>query len=141
MLHSEKPPERAVLERAFDALPDVPGLMRKQTEAPLFGMVREALGGKGETRGGERMVEKKIVRYLVDDQDLVWYELEQGGILTWRTSVLAVPGVWVADVLAFVHCQHAPRGRQDAYTTARPLPLAREVYKCEGVCLVVRVPA
>ena len=50
------------------------------------------------------MGEKEVVRYLLDDQDLVWHEVEQSRLLTRRTSVLAVPGVWVADVLASVHC-------------------------------------
>ncbi|CAN0583744.1 unnamed protein product, partial [Laminaria digitata] len=42
--HSERPPERAVIERAMDALRDVPGLVRLQEEDPLLGKVRGALG-------------------------------------------------------------------------------------------------
>ena len=78
--------------------------MRRQKEGPLLGKVREALGGEVETGRGERMGETEVARYLLDDQDLGWCEVEQSGILTWRTSVLDVLAFLVADVLAFVHC-------------------------------------
>ena len=84
--------------------------MRLQKEGPLLGKVREALGGEVETGQGERMGKKEMVRYLLDDQDLVWYEVEQSGILARRTSAVVVPGVLVAYVLALVHCQHEHPG-------------------------------
>ena len=48
-------------------------MVRRQKEDPLLGKLRETLGGEVETRRGERVGEKKVVRYLLDDQDLVWY--------------------------------------------------------------------
>ena len=125
---SEQPPQRPVVERAVDALRDVPGLVRLQKEDALLGKDREARGGEGETRGGELRGETEVVRYLTDDQNLVWHEVEQSGVLSRPTSVLAVPGVWVADVLALVHCQHGYRG------VGRTLPLLRDRFHWPGGC-------
>ena len=65
LLHSEKLPKRAVVERVIDALRDVPGLMRRQKDDPLDGKVREALGGEVETRRGERMGEERGVSSMI----------------------------------------------------------------------------
>lgn len=46
------------------------------------------------------MSERKVARYLLDDQDILTYELEQRGILVRYTSVLVVPHVLIADLLA-----------------------------------------
>ena len=81
--------------------------------------IREANSGLGE---------KEVVRYPLDDQDLVWYEVEQSGILARRTSILAVPGVWVADVLTLVHRQHGHPG------VGRTLSLLRDGFHWSGRC-------
>ena len=47
---------------------------------------------------------------------------------TTRTSVLAFPAVWVADVLALVHCQHGHPG------AARTLSLVRVRFYWPGMC-------
>ena len=78
------------------------------------------------------MGEKEVARYLLDDQDFVWYEVEQSGILTWRTSVLAVPAVLVRDVLALVHCHHGRPG------VGRTLALLRDRFHWPGMCREAR---
>ena len=98
------------MERALDALRKVPGWVRRQNEDPVLGKVRKPPEGEVETREGHRIGEKEVVRYLVDDQDSVWYEVEQRGITARRTPVLAVPGVSVDDLLALVHCQNEHPG-------------------------------
>ena len=68
------------------------------------------------------------MRYLLDDQELVWYEVEQSGILARSTWVLAVPGVLVADLLVLVHCQHGhPK-------VGRMLSLLRDRFHWPGMC-------
>ena len=109
----EQSPELAVVERAIDALRDFSGLMRRKKEDPLFVRVGEALGGEVETRGRERMGE--VVRYILDDQYLLWYEVELSGMLPRRTSIVAVPGILVADVLVLVHCQNGRQGSAGRY--------------------------
>ena len=99
-----------MVERAIEALRDVSGLVKRQKKDSLLGKVREALGGEGGAEGQGQMSEAEVARYLLDDQWLVWYELEQRGILVRRTSVLAVPRLLVADLLAFVRCQHGNPG-------------------------------
>ena len=84
--NSEYPPGRGVVERAIDALRDVPGFMRRQKENPFHFKVMGALGGELETKLGERMGEKEAARYILDNQDLVWFEVELSGIRTRRTS-------------------------------------------------------
>ena len=117
-----------MVKRDIDALRDGPGLVRRQKEDPLLGNVREALVGEVETRRGERIGGKEVARYTFDDQDLVWYEVDQSGILSRRTSVIAVPAVF-GSRRAPVSTLPAPtpRGRQDVFTDARPLPFARDV--------------
>lgn len=48
---SEQPLEHTVVERATDALRDVPGLVRLQKDERLLGKVRGALGDEEGTRG------------------------------------------------------------------------------------------
>ena len=126
--HSEQALERAVVDRAIAALGDVPGLVRMQRGDALLGKVGAALGGEGGPGGRGQMSEGKAARYLLDDQGLVWYELEQRGILVRRTSVLAVPRVLVADLLALVHCQHGHPG------VGRTLSLLRDRFHWPGMC-------
>ena len=126
--HSERAPERAVVERAIAALRDVPGLVRLQKGDTLLSRVREALGGESEQGGQSKMSEGEAARYLLDDQRLVWYELEQRGIPVRRTSVLAVPRSLVADLLALVHCQHGHPG------VGRTLALLRDRFHWPGMC-------
>lgn len=56
------------------------------------------------------MSEGDAARYLFDDQVWVLYEQEQRGILVRGSSVLAVPRLLVADLLALVHCQRGHPG-------------------------------
>ena len=116
------------MKRTIDAFRDVPGLVRLQKNDPLLGKVREALGGEGGTTRRRRLGEKEVVRYLLDDQGLVWYELEQRGILARRTSVLTVPRGLVADLLALVHCQRGHPG------VARTFSLLRDRFHWPGTC-------
>lgn len=51
MPRSEQPLEHTVVERATDALRDVPGLVRLQKDERLLGKVRGALGDEEGTRG------------------------------------------------------------------------------------------
>ena len=78
---SERPPKRAVVERAIEAFRDVSGLVKLQKGDSLLGKVREALESMGGAGGQGQMSEREVARYLFDDQGLVWYELEQRGIL------------------------------------------------------------
>ena len=79
------------------------------------------------------MSEGEAARYLLDDQGLVWYELEQRRILIRRTSVRAVPCVLVADLLTLVHCKHGRPG------VGRTLSLLRDRFHWPGMCGDARV--
>ena len=88
---SERPPERAVVEHAMDALRDVPGLVKLQKEDSLLGQVKIVLEEEGGAAGQQQLSEAEVARYLLDDQSLVRYELEERVILVRRKSALAVP--------------------------------------------------
>ena len=126
--HSEQAPERAVADRAIAALGDVPALVRMQRGDSLLGKVREALGGERRPGWRGQMSEGEVARYLLDDQELVWYEVEQRGILVRRTSVRAVPCVLVADLLGLVHCKHGN------HSIGRTLFLLRDRFHWPGMC-------
>ena len=124
-----------MVERDIDALRDVPGLVRLQKNDSLLGKVREAIGGEGGTTGRGRLGEKEVARYLLDDQGLVWYELERRGILARRMSVLAVPRGLVADLLSLVHCQHGHPGVEHGHPgVERTFSLLRDRFHWPGMC-------
>lgn len=128
MPRSEWSPERTVIERVIEALRDVPVLVRRQTDNPLIGKIREALGGQGGIVGGERARYREVASYLRDGQDLVGYDLEYRGILERRKSVLVVPRSYDSRLACFCTLlARAPWRPQDVCVTARPLPLTRYV--------------
>ena len=59
---SERPPERAVVEREIEAMRDEPGLVKMQTGHLLLGKVREALESVGGAGGQGKMSEREVVR-------------------------------------------------------------------------------
>ena len=75
----------------MDALRDVPGLVKLQKEDSLLGQVKSVLEEEGAAAGQQQLSEAEVARYLLDDQSLVRYELEERVILVRRKSALAVP--------------------------------------------------
>lgn len=127
MPRSELPSERAVIERAIQALRDVPRLARMQQEDMFLGKVEQVLGTAVGASGPVGLEEEDIALYELDDQRLVWYEVGSSNFFEKRTLVLVVPRVLVANLLGLVHCQHDHHpGVANAIITARSLPLARD---------------
>ena len=74
------------------------------------------------------MTKEVVSRYLIDDQSLLWLEMERRAPLVRRTLVLAIPSCLVSDLLALIHCQHGHPG------VARALALLRDRFHCLDMC-------
>ena len=94
-----EPTETTVIERAIRSLQDVPRLVRMQEADPFLNKVRQSLFGQGEIAGMDGLTKKVVNRYLVDDQSLLWLEMERNATLVRRTSALAIPSCLVSDLL------------------------------------------
>ena len=79
---------------------NVLGLVKLQKEDSPLGQVRSVLEGKRGAAGQGPLSEAEAAICLLDDQCLVWYELEQRTILVRRTSDLPIPRILVPDLLA-----------------------------------------
>ena len=74
------------------------------------------------------MTKEVVNRYLIDDESLLWLEMERSATLVRRTSVLAIPSCLVSDLLALIHCHHGHPGVARTFALLRDrFTLARHV--------------
>ena len=73
------------------------------------------------------MTKEVVNRYLIDDESLLWLEMERSATLVRRTSVLAIPSCLLSDLLALIQPTQASRGLENVSVVAGPIPLARNV--------------
>ena len=93
-----------MIQRALQALRDVPHLVRIQTSDPFLGKVRRALCSQRGASEQKDLTDTDMNRCLIDDQSLLWLEIELSGALVGRTAVLAIPSCLVSDMLALIQC-------------------------------------
>ena len=139
---SERPPQRAVVERA---------MTRYKTCQAWCGYIRTTrfsvrLGRRlavREGRRGEGGWVREVARYLLDDQGLVWYLVRVR--ITRKPSETHGGYSCPARVGRLYRLSalptRAPRNRKVVFITARPFPLVRYVYGLERVCPVLRLSA
>ena len=127
-IRSAEPSETTAIELAIRSLQDVPQLVRMHEADPFLNKGRQALFGQRNRAGANGLTKEVVNRYLIDNQSLLWLEMERSATLVRRTSVLAIPSWLVSDLLALIHCQHGHLG------VARRLALSRDRFNWPGMC-------
>ena len=78
---SAEPTETTAIERAIRSLQDMPRLVRMQEAYPFLNRIRQALFGQGEIAGANGLTKEVVNRHLIDDQSLLWLEMERSATL------------------------------------------------------------